>query len=589
MADRPIAYEGKEPYIFISYAHKDTKEVYEVLNELQKKDYRFWYDDGIAPGSEWPENIAAHLNSSSLCMAFITPNSMGSVNCRREINFALSKNIPFLGIILRETEMPLGMEMQLSAQQSILKYNYRTNEEFIQKILTCPDIQVCKKKPEPVVEVTHEVSTTSSASATMQAKTTVNAAVPETQKTVVANRTPVATSKLKMPLLIGGAALIAVIAIVIAVSGKGGKSTSDPENVANSSVQAEIVTESAQGDEEKPESTEAEKTVEETPDAAVAEKSENSIPSILQVYVDSDDNKLCGNWADGDDRLSFGTDHTYAFHSGTGDAAYGTWNEEDGKLILKKEELFGTVIEGGTQETSYSMITDDMLSIAIGNKDLTLSRTNLEEGGAWAVYYQMTPVTDLDVISSVWTLQVNDDTLPSRITPTESSSDAALLLGADNGKLTLRYGDQEKEYSYELVKGGILMVDGKPYFSSDYNAQDPVNSLYLKKSESYYWKAAFGFEPDAMLEVFFPSFIKLSKDGICQVISRNEVTYDGTWTVEDDKFSMKVDVNGETKEFNWTAFNNGTSLFLSDGETTVRYDMGGTVHIAMVSVFKKTE
>ncbi len=151
---KPIAYEGKEPYIFISYAHKDSDRVFQVLDELDKKGYRIWYDDGIAPGSEWPEDIARHLDAAHMVIAFVTANSMASINCRREINFALSKEKHFLSILLERTEMPLGMEMQLSAQQSILRYNYSTWEGFIDKILKCPDIVPCQRpQPAPVTPV----------------------------------------------------------------------------------------------------------------------------------------------------------------------------------------------------------------------------------------------------------------------------------------------------------------------------------------------------------------------------------------------------------------------------------------------------
>ena len=43
---KPVAYEGTEPYIFVSYAHRDSERVFEVLGELQSRGYRFWYDDG---------------------------------------------------------------------------------------------------------------------------------------------------------------------------------------------------------------------------------------------------------------------------------------------------------------------------------------------------------------------------------------------------------------------------------------------------------------------------------------------------------------------------------------------------------------
>ena len=141
---KPVAYEGNEKYIFISYAHKDSEIVMAIMNSLQAEGYRIWYDDGIIPGSEWPENIAMHLNDASMVIAMISPNSMASHNCRREINFALSKQKPFLSIILEPTEMSLGMEMQLSAQNIVMRQNYSKWEDFINKIMLCPGLDPCK-------------------------------------------------------------------------------------------------------------------------------------------------------------------------------------------------------------------------------------------------------------------------------------------------------------------------------------------------------------------------------------------------------------------------------------------------------------
>ena len=78
-------YEGQEPYIFISYAHKNSDRVVPILEKLDQAGYRVWYDDGIAPGSEWPEYIAEHLNGCSVAIAFISQDSIDSPNCRREI------------------------------------------------------------------------------------------------------------------------------------------------------------------------------------------------------------------------------------------------------------------------------------------------------------------------------------------------------------------------------------------------------------------------------------------------------------------------------------------------------------------------
>ena len=79
------AYEGKNPYIFVSYAHLDSQKVLPVVNELFDRKYRMWYDEGIAPGSEWPKNIAEHLSSAEAVIIFVSENSLKSPNCENEV------------------------------------------------------------------------------------------------------------------------------------------------------------------------------------------------------------------------------------------------------------------------------------------------------------------------------------------------------------------------------------------------------------------------------------------------------------------------------------------------------------------------
>ena len=98
-------YEGTEPYIFVSYAHSDSKAVMEVLNDMHARGCRIWYDEGIEVGSEWPECIAQHLRDAHLVLAFISGSYMKSDNCRREMHYALMKRIKVINIFLESTEM----------------------------------------------------------------------------------------------------------------------------------------------------------------------------------------------------------------------------------------------------------------------------------------------------------------------------------------------------------------------------------------------------------------------------------------------------------------------------------------------------
>ena len=67
-------FDETKPYIFISYAHKDSVRVKDIMGRLRNEGYNIWYDDGIDPGSEGDENIAAHIKQCAYFIAFISKN-----------------------------------------------------------------------------------------------------------------------------------------------------------------------------------------------------------------------------------------------------------------------------------------------------------------------------------------------------------------------------------------------------------------------------------------------------------------------------------------------------------------------------------
>jgi len=54
------AYQGQDPYIFVSYAHKDAAAVFGELERLRAMGCRVWYDEGIDPGNEITELYEAN-------------------------------------------------------------------------------------------------------------------------------------------------------------------------------------------------------------------------------------------------------------------------------------------------------------------------------------------------------------------------------------------------------------------------------------------------------------------------------------------------------------------------------------------------
>ena len=129
------AYRGDEPYIFVSYAHNDADIVFAEINRWNKQGYNIWYDEGISPGNEWEDEIANALENCSLFVVFITPDSVGSQNCRDEIYYALDAKLPIIAIHLKETVLKGGLKLRMSSIQAILKHSMN-EEEYIYKYAT---------------------------------------------------------------------------------------------------------------------------------------------------------------------------------------------------------------------------------------------------------------------------------------------------------------------------------------------------------------------------------------------------------------------------------------------------------------------
>jgi TolB-like protein len=120
--ERPFpAYEGDEPYIFVSYAHDDAALVFPEITHLRDQGFNVWYDEGISPGSTWRDEVALALTQCKVFLYFVTQRSVASTNCLNEVNFCLSRERKILSVHLEQTDLPLGLELSLSAKQAIVR------------------------------------------------------------------------------------------------------------------------------------------------------------------------------------------------------------------------------------------------------------------------------------------------------------------------------------------------------------------------------------------------------------------------------------------------------------------------------------
>ncbi len=78
-------------YLFVSYSHKDKKEVYASLQMMYQEGINYWYDVELDPGDKWNERVERVLTNDNCVGAiiFLSVNSIASNAVNKEIDVML--------------------------------------------------------------------------------------------------------------------------------------------------------------------------------------------------------------------------------------------------------------------------------------------------------------------------------------------------------------------------------------------------------------------------------------------------------------------------------------------------------------------
>lgn len=208
------AYDGSEPYIFISYAHADSDTVIPALEAMQQKGCRLWYDRGIDVGTEWSNNIASHLRDCSAFIAFVSRSSVKSENCLDEIAYAKSYKKPSVMIFLEEdVVLPEGTEMQTARFQRLYYSRQASLEMFAENIVSAPILKDCISAPKASVAAVQN-----------SAEVTPPVKAPESKRPMAVESK---AKGLKKPAIIGIVAAAVILAIVLCAMLIGGGGSED--------------------------------------------------------------------------------------------------------------------------------------------------------------------------------------------------------------------------------------------------------------------------------------------------------------------------------------------------------------------------
>ena len=120
--ERPFtAYDGDEPYFFVSYSHQDDELVYPEMAWLREAGINLWYDEGIHVGSVWRRALALALDGSCGLIFMGTAQSGQSDNCLKEISFALDRNKAVFVVQLDDSPLPIDLQLSLNDRQALIR------------------------------------------------------------------------------------------------------------------------------------------------------------------------------------------------------------------------------------------------------------------------------------------------------------------------------------------------------------------------------------------------------------------------------------------------------------------------------------
>lgn len=141
-------YEGREPYIFISYARKDWQQVEPYLDALSGAGYRVWYDAGISAGDEWLKKLEEKVANCAVFCPIFSQAFNDSYYCFRETGYACWRDKKIVPLYLEEVGESLRLMFRLLKSLQHLRLDDCAPAQFAERLEREQAFALCKAPPE---------------------------------------------------------------------------------------------------------------------------------------------------------------------------------------------------------------------------------------------------------------------------------------------------------------------------------------------------------------------------------------------------------------------------------------------------------
>ncbi len=130
------SYEGDEPYIFVSYSHRDVPKVRPVLKRIEDEKFRFWYDDTMEVGEDFRAELQTKIENCTAFLLFISDSAMQSKYCGMEIITAFKNDKKIYPVYLDDsTVIPAPLKMILENLQHVKGSAIEKDSRYLDKLI----------------------------------------------------------------------------------------------------------------------------------------------------------------------------------------------------------------------------------------------------------------------------------------------------------------------------------------------------------------------------------------------------------------------------------------------------------------------
>lgn len=139
------SYDGPDPYIFISYSHRDTAKVYEILKVIDREKFRFWYDDTMEIGEDFREELRMRIEKSTAVLLFLSNAALQSKYCGMEIITAYKYDKRIYPVYLDDdVEIPAALKMLLENLQHVKGSSAQSSDKYVKKLIDSLPIETMR-------------------------------------------------------------------------------------------------------------------------------------------------------------------------------------------------------------------------------------------------------------------------------------------------------------------------------------------------------------------------------------------------------------------------------------------------------------